>query len=81
MQFLNLGEQYTEDVLGKRKQKHPRGSAEIKNLICPVSSNFPQLMYVYISTYHCKYKSERCFLFMTLSWGFPLETDCETPSL
>lgn len=50
MQFLNLGEQYTEDVLGKRKQKHPRGSAEIKNLICPVSSNFPQLMYVYIST-------------------------------
>lgn len=50
MQFLNLGQQYTEDVLGKRKQKHPRGSAEIKNLICPVSSNFPQLMYVYIST-------------------------------
>lgn len=50
MQFLNLGEQYTEDVLGKRKQKHPRSSAEIKNLICPVSSNFPQLMYVYIST-------------------------------
>lgn len=50
MQFLNLGEQYTEDVLGKRKQKHPRGSAEIKNWICPVSSNFPQLMYVYIST-------------------------------
>lgn len=50
MQFLNLGEQYTEDVLGKRKQKHPRGSAEIKNLICPVSSNFPQLMYVYILT-------------------------------
>lgn len=31
MQFLNFGEQYTEDVLGKRKQKHPRGSAEIKN--------------------------------------------------
>lgn len=68
MQFLNLGEQYTEDVLGKRKQKHPRGSAEIKNLICPVSSNFPQLMYVYIST----------VIIVNIS---PLETDCETPSL
>lgn len=72
---------------GKKKTKKPlvvtRCSAEIKNWICPVSSNFPQLMYVYISTVIIVNISQKglCFLFTTLSWGFPHETDCETLSL